>query len=380
MAKKALVTDGGVYHKVKKGFVTHEAVYRKIKKAFMTVGGVYRPCWSGGELAYYGPAETLSQDRMNASAATVGKYALIAGGYRVSDYYKNVDAYDTSLTRTTATSLRSSGYGIGAASVGDYALFGKAGYMDAYNSSLTRSNATALSTSRSELTAASIGNYALFAGGMGSSSMTSYSTVDAYNASLTRSVATALTGNRMRLAATTVGSYALFAGGCQSYTSSDAVRRAYVDAYNASLTKTTATDLTTARHDMGTTTVGNYALFAGGDQSDSWRTQEATVVEVYNASLTKSTATDLSTKRMWALAHGATTVGDYALFPGGSYSTGSSTGASTDVVDAYDASLTRTTPRAISSKGSPTSITLGDYALVVCCPYSNTTVDVYTAT
>ena len=51
--------------------------------------------------------------------------------------------------------------------------------VDAYDTSLTRSTPTALSVARSSLAAASVGNYALFGGGYNRSSGNS-STVDAY--------------------------------------------------------------------------------------------------------------------------------------------------------------------------------------------------------
>ena len=86
----------------------------------------------------------------------------------------------------------------------------------------------------------------------------------------------------------------------------------------------TATALSTARRLLAATTVGDYALFGGGTTGSS-----SNVVDAYNASLTRSTPTALSTAR-YQLA--ATTVGDYALFGGGT------TGNSSSVVDAYTAS------------------------------------------
>ena len=79
--------------------------------------------------------------------------------------------------------------------------------VDAYNTSLTRSTPTALSVARSYLAATTVGNYALFGGGIVSE------TVDAYDTSLTRSIPTVLSQWRRFLAATTVGNYALFGGG-----------------------------------------------------------------------------------------------------------------------------------------------------------------------
>ena len=84
------------------------------------------------------------------------------------------------------------------------------GTVDAYNTSLTRSTPTVLNVVRGSLAATGVGSYALFGGGLGSSSS---STVDAYNTSLTRSTPTALRQARYSLVATTVGSYALFGGG-----------------------------------------------------------------------------------------------------------------------------------------------------------------------
>ena len=79
-----------------------------------------------------------------------------------------------------------------------------------YKPKALSADVTALSTACSHLAAATVGNYALFAGGYGSS----YSAVvDAYNASLTRSTPTSLSTGRYDLAAATVGNYALFGGG-----------------------------------------------------------------------------------------------------------------------------------------------------------------------
>ena len=83
---------------------------------------------------------------------------------------------------------------------------------------------TPLSKARGYLDATTVGNYALFGGGN-----LSASTVDAYNASLTRSTPQALSESRSVLAATTVGNYALFGGG--TWRSSGAKNT--VDVYSA---------------------------------------------------------------------------------------------------------------------------------------------------
>ena len=68
-------------------------VARKIKKAYIGIGGVARPCWSSGELAYYGTITSLSQARRQTVAATVGNYALFGGGYSGNSMSSVVDAY-----------------------------------------------------------------------------------------------------------------------------------------------------------------------------------------------------------------------------------------------------------------------------------------------
>jgi hypothetical protein len=67
--------------------------------------------------------------------------------------------------------------------------------------------------------------------------------------------------------------------------------------------------LSVARLDLSATTVGNYALFGGGDSTNYF-----SVVDAYNLSLTRSTPTSLSEGKSRSAA---TSVGNYALFGGG---------------------------------------------------------------
>ena len=122
-------------------------------------------------LSYYGTITPLSVARGEFAATTVGNYALFGGGWTGSARSNVVDAYDTSLTRTTATPLSQARNNLVATTVGNYALFG-GGYtgsasnvVDAYDTSLTRTTATALSVARYSLAATTVGNYALFGGG-----------------------------------------------------------------------------------------------------------------------------------------------------------------------------------------------------------------------
>ena len=67
---------------------------------------------------------------------------------------------------------------------------------------------------------------------------------------------------------------------------------------------------------VAATTVGGYALFSGGGYGLS-------AVDAYDKSLTRSTPTELSSAKTY---HKATTIGVYALFAGGT---------SSDVVEVY---------------------------------------------
>ena len=341
MAKKAYIGVNGVARKIKKGYIGVDGVAHKIKKAYIGIGGVARPCWSGGELAYYGAITPLSQVRSKLAAATVGNHALFGGGaYRnsstyVAGYSDVVDSYDASLTKGTPTALSRPRQQLAATTVGDHALFGGGyGYnkygidevyvsaVTAYNASLSLTTPTELSLARRYLAAASNQNYALFAGG-NAKSMATTSIVDAYDTSLTRTTPTELSSGRYSMGATTIGDRILFGGGQRGggypYTSD------VVDAFDATLVRSTPTTLSLARYGLVATAVEGFALFAAGYDGSGY----SRVVDVYDESLVRTTATELSRER-FQLA--ATTVGNCAIF-GGGWTQRSSTYL--DVVDAY---------------------------------------------
>ena len=193
-----------------------------------------------------------------------------------------VDAYSSSLTRSTPTELSVARSYLTAATAGDYALFGGGicspdivSTVDAYNKNLTRSTPTGLSVARGEFTATTVGNYALFGGGAASKNY--YATVDAYDSNLTRSTPTTLSAARRNIASTAIGKFALFAGGYYyDYSNSSATYFPTVDCYDSGLTRSVLTSLDAARSYMGATTIGNYALFGGGTATGYY-----TKVDVY---------------------------------------------------------------------------------------------------
>ena len=142
MAKKSYIGIDGKARQIKKWYIGIDSKARKVKKAYIGIGGVARPFMSG-EAEYYGTISELSVARDSLAGATVGNYALFAGGRTGS----------SSSASTLST-------------------------VDAYSSSLVRSTPTALSVSRNGLVGATVGNYALFAGGTTGSAVRS--TVDAY--------------------------------------------------------------------------------------------------------------------------------------------------------------------------------------------------------
>ena len=155
-----------------------------------------------------------------------------AGGGEATITFENY-SHATNLAHTGASALSSARSYLAGASVGEYALFAGGtsnisidySTLDAYNTSLTHSTPTTLSTARRALAGASVGNYVLFAGGSTTSSDTRSAVVDAYNTSLTRSTPTALRTARSFPVGASVGGYALLAGGASYSSTVDAFVR-----------------------------------------------------------------------------------------------------------------------------------------------------------
>ena len=120
MAKGAYIGVGGKAHKIRKGYIGVAGKARKIKKAYIGIGGKARPCWSGGELTYYGTITPLSKATYLLAATTIGNYALFAGGNDIG----TVNAYDDSLTKENPSELSPYRCDLAATAIGNYALFG----------------------------------------------------------------------------------------------------------------------------------------------------------------------------------------------------------------------------------------------------------------
>lgn len=162
--------------------------------------------------------------------------------------------------------------------------------------------------------------YALFTGGSTNSHL------DVYDTSLTHT--TKYGGRRYwDMGATTNGTYAIFAGGNYTDTGYDDLSK-YASCVNESLTSSSKELLSVARSKMGAGRVGNYAVFAGGhDSSDYVKT-----VDAVDQSLTKTIAPDLRKDSIKCQAANA----GQSLLIALNY-----TGGTNNNVDVYNSSLTK---------------------------------------
>lgn len=274
---------------------------------------------------------------------------------------------NTSLRMSNSKSLDGNNFGsinnVAGASVGKYAIFagGDKGqsneydYTDsvnAYDSSLTAQNIAQLNSLnytdnyRSGMLSGVINNKAVFAGGyylykplFGKAKIIRCDEAISYDASLTQTKLTDLSSAKCNCATANTTNHLIFAGWVNNTNSNT------TDAYDNSLTRSTITALGTARYYLAGASIGEYAIFAGGkDDSMSY-----SLVECYDAALTKHTLENLSAIR--TNFQGASFAG-YAVFGGGT--------TATPYIDRYNASLTRDTTIALSSSRSNTATgTLG---------------------
>lgn len=270
-------------------------------------------------LTHTAPA-LLSEGRYNLAATTLGQWTFFGGGDRLDP--KNsistrvyvstavVDAYNESLTRDSAHPLSAASGGLGAATVGNWALFGGGydigaksyrSFVCGYTTTLAAVPVAApILAGQSQKTVAQAspdGKYALFA---------SYDTITAYNEDLVKSVPTVMSVSRSGYAAATAGGYTLFAGGFLSTSAS------VVDAYDQFLTRTTPQALNVGRNGPVGATLDGYAIFTGGkNPPSSYAYQQG--FEVYDAYLVRTGGS----QGIVGEGAGAAAVGGFALFAGG---------------------------------------------------------------
>lgn len=356
----------GTARKAKKMYVGVSDVARKVKKAYVGVNGVARLFFAAEKkVVYHGTGPNLSIARSYACGASNGQYALIAGGYDGSSArYANVDCYDTNLVRSTVANLSNARGVAASATVSDYMLFaggygnsGNSNVVDCYNTALTKVNAASLALARDQFAGGRVGDYVIFAGSNVYDRMRR--TVDAYDGKLQKYNLTQTVIFRYGLGAASVGNFLLFAGGInvdgsgimplgpsETYTYS-----ATVNVFNQSLTASTAPDLSVARGNLVGVSVGDYALFCGGNNGS-----QLDVVDAYNSALTRSLATPLQCTQS-SVSKNATALDDFALISGGNANDSS-------ITTCYNGALTRITVAPTSKDASArAAATIGDFAL-----------------
>jgi len=148
---------------------------------------------------------------------------------------------------------------------------------------------------------------------------------------------------RESLAGTSIGNYALFAGG----KGSGGALYSTVDAYDHDLVGTAPTPLVASRSGLGAASNQNYALFFGGAQGNS------AVVDAYDKDLTRTNPVQFSTKSGVAVR-----AGNYVLAFSSNYAA--------EKAVAYDMFLTKTNVEISTAIDSDyyAGTTLRDFAVI----------------
>jgi hypothetical protein len=278
-----------------------------------------------GPLTKQADATSLSQDSNSSGVAKTTDYVFFAGGNTNSGRSNSVDAYSTSLVKTTVTALPVAAADVGGGSVNNFAIFvggfgasvsNQAVY---YNNSLVRNTLTNLPIAIGRMKNADAGpNLTVFAGG-GNSSFVPVNNVIAYDQNLTRTTNT-LTHTSAQHCGASVSNFAIF-GGLNDNTSP--TFQQIVNSFNSSLTRSQLTNLPESLRTGTGVSFNSRALIGGGDISSN--------VYSYDESLTRTTLATLSGT---GNRPGSASNPNFALFAGG---------GTRSAVDTYNTSFTRST-------------------------------------
>jgi len=214
---------------------------------------------------------------------------------------------------------------------------------------------TTLSSARTGLSATATAGLVLFAGGI-TDLQNTVSTVDILNGTTGKWLTSVnLSQARAEIAATSINtsssSLALFGGGAIDGTQFFAT----VDIYNATSGKWTMASLSQSRFNLAATTVGEVALFAGGSRYGTYYNQ----VDMFNASSGTWTLPvgNLSVARGNLVA---TAIRDLAIFAGGI----AANDETVSVVDIFNVTSGNWTTATLSyARASLAAATVGDVAL-----------------
>lgn len=298
MATKIYTSVDGKARNVNRIYVGINGKARRVTTAYVGVNGkarlVYKIIYKLGKVKNTQSIAPISKGRQYLASASVGNYALFAGGnnYTTKYEYKIVDAYDSQFTHTLPDALCTTKHSLTGGNIGNYALIvggttvelvdGKntiTSTVDVYDTSLIRTKGTSLYAGMRDGIYASNKKYALFGGGAAGKTSDPGNTIGtAYDNSLIAHKFTTYNSGGDGSGAS-VGKYALFVGGLR-YSQ-------YVVAYDETLAKNWIGNTTYDRTDSVGVMTNHYAIFGGNCDSDHG-------VDVYDENLTKLSAADLS--------------------------------------------------------------------------------------
>lgn len=330
--------SSSVAKKVKKVYVGVNGVARKVKKLYVGVNGIARKVFGGGELKYVAEIDSLTQARSLMCTVEMTDCIAFIKGVSGADYYATIDSYDTSLTHTVpslgyfGSAARDSVSVAAAVSFGNYGIVaGGRKSSSSYsnncmklNSSFTYTSLPNLNYKKYNIGAANVGDYAVFVGGYdGTTGSFATTGVDTYTHSSGTHTTQTLPKRRQKAQGIALNDYAVFSGeeGSSSF---------YDYAFNSSLTRSNldASGVSNAEN-FGAAKVGNYAIFAGGtDSSSAWG---------FDNSLTKIYPPSLNENKGYPAT---VSLDEYAVFSGGSQNSSSATPPRSSVNATYDTSLT----------------------------------------
>lgn len=255
--------------------------------------------------------------------ASIGNYAIFMGGRIQNVVIASSTIYDGVLTKSNLAAIPTAVQLAAGAKSANHAIIAGGTTSVAYWNTATSGayafdavlNRTGLSVRRAKtaMAGASVGGNAIFAGGVATLSGTIINEVDIFNASLTRSDGVVLDDINYWMASGSTSMYAWFAGGKVS-TSDSSNKKVY--AYDSSLVKHVTSELlthtTAAPRTPAVAAFNDYIIFAGQSNEDPLFSAD---IDVYDNYLVRQR--DIPNLSEAVIGIQGTSIGNYALFAGG---------------------------------------------------------------
>lgn len=256
-------------------------------------------------------------------------YAVFAAGFTGTQiYHENIWGFDNSLTRLIFENLnykmtRAIGTTLDNTINNHKYIIIANGENTSYNADVYDenfvkiNNVSNLSVNRNKGTATSTGNYAIFMGQDGTVVNGRINTVDIYDNELTHSLLELPIRNMIQgaeMCSTTVGKYALFAGGYYYRASNKKYYYSNVYAIDDQLSIKAIAQIRNQFESISATTLENYALFTGGGKNITSGVMMTDKAWILSNELVKSIPSPISQARCGIAS---TTIGDFVLCGGG---------------------------------------------------------------